>query len=164
MKGLVVVGYQGIGKSYIGGIDRCVDLESGSFYVGEERDENWYIPYCQTALQIANQGYTVLTSSHKVVYEFFASAPLPENVGKVVVFCPQVIHKDEWIARLQDRYDRTGLFKDWKALENAKDRFEENIVELVNCGLPAYQPWYVDYNLLLYIRKMRQDWCLHKQD
>lgn len=160
MKGLIMIGYQGIGKSSCAGKENCIDLESGSFWIGNHRAEDWYIPYCNTALCLASQGYTVFTSSHKVVVDFLKSVHLMANIGKVVVFCPEGRHRKEWIARLQERYDRTGLNKDYKALMNAKERYTENIIWLVNCGLPVYQPgWPIDYDLMDYVHKARYDWC-----
>ena len=161
MKGLIIIGYQGIGKSSCASpTNGCIDLESGCFWIGDKRAEDWYIPYCTMALHLANQGYTVFTSSHKVVYEYLSSVPLLPNIGKVVVFCPCRRWKDYWIARLQKRYDKTGLDKDYKALANAKDRYEENILELCDSGLPVYQPDWIDYDLMNYVTKMRHDWCI----
>lgn len=156
-KGLVIIGYQGIGKSSLAGWSKCVDLESGNFYVGTIRSKSWYIPYCKTALNIANQGYTVFVSSHKVVVDFLKSVPLPENVARVVVICPRTTMRDEWIERLQMRYDRTKLWKDYKALKNAKDRYKENIVELCSCGLPVMQINTMDYNLKNYVYWQQQN-------
>lgn len=159
MKGLIVIGYQGIGKSSCAGKDNCIDLESGCFWIGGERDEYWYIPYCQIAMDLANQGYTVFTSSHKCVYEFFKFVPFLPNVGKAVIICPRMEFRNEWIDRLQKRFDKTGLYKDYKALMNAKERFNENIQELMRNGLPVYQPAAMDYDLMDYVRKARNDWC-----
>ena len=160
VKGLVIIGYQGIGKSTIAGkMGGCIDLESGNFWIGEHRSDDWYIPYCQTALSIANQGYTVLTSSHAVVVDFMKSVPLPENVASVVVMCPSRTMKDEWIKRLAERYHKTGLHKDYKALMNAIDRFDENIVELCGCGLPVYQFNTMDYDLGGYIDMAEIKYC-----
>ena len=159
MKGLIVIGYQGIGKSSCAGKEGCIDLESGNFFVGEQRTPDWYMPYCQIAMNLANQGYTVFTSSHAVVYKQLASMPMLPNVGKVVVFCPQQNMMDEWIHRLAVRYAESNLWKDAKALENAIARFHENIGELVNSGLPVYQPAAMDYDLMDYVHKMRHDWC-----
>ena len=166
MKGLIVIGYQGIGKSSCSSPDTgCIDLESGNFWVGDKRADDWYIPYCQIAMNLANQGYTVFTSSHRVVYEHFKTMPLLPNVGKIAVFCPDSRYKEEWVDRLQKRYDKTGLYKDYKALMNAKDRYRENIIELVNCGLPVVQPAYIpDYDLMNDIHKMRHDWCKEKDE
>ena len=155
-KGLVIIGYQGIGKSSLAGWSKCVDLESGNFFVGGRRVGDWYIPYCQTALHIANQGYTIFVSSHKVVVDYLKSVPLPENVHRVVVFCPSRTMRYEWIERLQERYDRTQLAKDYRALMNAKERFDDDIVELVNSGLSVVQPAAMDYNLKNYVYYLQQ--------
>lgn len=159
MKGLICIGYQGIGKSSLGGEDNCIDLESGNFWIGDQRAKDWYIPYCQIALHLANQGFTVFTSSHKEVREYLSTVPLPENVAKVFIFCPSRILKDGWLKRLEERFERTGLHKDYKALMNAKDRFDENIIELCNCGLPVIQPSAMDYDLRNYIFYARKKWC-----
>lgn len=160
MKGLIMVGYQGIGKSSCAGKENCIDLESSGFWINGKRADDWYIPYGNIAMHLANQGYTVFTSSHKVVWSYLASLPLMENVGKVVIFCPTIKDKDAWITKLYERYKRTGLIKDYKALMNANDMYEENILELINSGLPVYQPDFsLDYDLLNYVNKARADWC-----
>lgn len=159
-KGLIVIGYQGIGKSSCAGTNLCVDLESSLFSTNGKKMENWHIPYCNMAMHIADQGYTVFTSSHKAVYEQFKSMNRLPNVGNIVVFCPDSRYKNEWVQRLQERYDRTGLDKDFRALMNAKDRYVENIYELVNCGLPVVQPAYFDYDLMNYVHAMRFKWCM----
>ena len=79
-----MIGYQGIGKSSCAGKNDCIDLESGSFWVDGKRAEEWYIPYCQIAMHLANQGYTVFTSSHKVVRDQLASMPLLPDRKSVV--------------------------------------------------------------------------------
>lgn len=155
-KGLVIIGYQGIGKSSLAGWSKCIDLESGNFFVGDKRAADWYIPYCQTAINLANQGYTVFVSSHKEVREFLRTVPLPENVARVVVICPSIWMRDEWIERLQKRYDSTRLDKDFRALANAKERFAENIDELCSCGLPVIQPRVIGYNLKDYVYMLQQ--------
>lgn len=123
---MIIIGYQGIGKSSIAGRDRkFIDLESGNFWVDGKRAEDWYKPYCQIAEHLSRQGYIVFTSSHEVVRKQL------ENSGEVVVLCyPSLKLKDMWIDKLEKRYQDTGLEKDYKALMNAKDRFDENIREL----------------------------------
>ena len=40
---MIIVGYQGIGKSSISNPDtRCIDLESGNFFVDGKRPDDWY--------------------------------------------------------------------------------------------------------------------------
>lgn len=159
MKGLIVVGYQGVGKSSCSGKNNCIDLESSNFYIGEERHEDWYITYCTIAISLAAQGYTVFTSSHECVVKYFKSVPLPPEVGKVVIFCPTLKMRNEWIERLSNRHNRTGLLKDYKAYLNAYSGYGEQITKLVRSGLPVYQPANIDYDLNMYVNKMRRDWC-----
>lgn len=123
---MIVIGYQGIGKSSLAGRNnRFIDLESGNFWVDGKRADDWYKPYCQIAEHLSQQGYIVFTSSHEVVRKRL------ENSSEIIVVAhPSIELKDEWIDKLEDRYVRTGSEKDYKALMNAKDRYEENIKEL----------------------------------
>ena len=123
---MIVIGYQGIGKSSLAGRDhKYIDLESGNFWVDGKRASDWYKPYCQIAEHLSKQGYVVFTSSHEVVREQL------KNSREVVVLCyPSPKLKNLWIDKLERRYEETGLEKDYKALMNAKDRFDENIREL----------------------------------
>ena len=159
MKGLIMIGYQGVGKSGIGGKQGCVDLESSSFYVDGARPEKWYEIYCRIAIGLAAQGYTVLTSSHKDVVEYFKAAELPETVGRVVVVCPRGTARDAWIRRLEIRYQKTKTEKDYRALINAKEKWDESIAYLYSCGLPVYQPQKTTYDLMYYVRKARMEYC-----
>lgn len=123
---MIVIGYQGIGKSTLAGKNyKFIDLESGNFWVDGKRADDWYKPYCQIAEHLSQQGYTVFTSSHEVVRK-----QLENSKETVVVVYPSIELKDSWIDRLELRYQCSGLDKDYKALMNAKDRFEENIKEL----------------------------------
>ena len=67
---MIYVGYQGIGKSSIAGKNKCIDLESGNFWVDGKRDENWYIIYCNIAQHLSEQGYNVFLSSHKLLIDY----------------------------------------------------------------------------------------------
>ena len=153
-KGLIIIGYQGIGKSSCAGRNECIDLESGNFWVNGNRSEDWYIPYCQTAVDLASQGYTVFTSSHEVVRKQFASMPSKPNV-KIVVFCPPIEWEELWVFRLKLRFEHTQLEKDYKALRNAEERYRENIAELCNSGFAVYHPKYIDYDLMAYVNAIR---------
>jgi hypothetical protein len=125
---MIIIGYQGIGKSSLAGKDyKYIDLESGNFWVDGKRAEDWYKPYCQIAEHLSRQGYTVFTSSHKVVRD-----QLMNSSEVVVLAYPSLKLKDLWIDKLENRYRETGLEKDYKALMNAKDRYDENIQELID--------------------------------
>ena len=124
---MIVVGYPGIGKSTLAGRDyKYIDLESENFWVDGERTEDWYKPYCKIAEHLSEQGYIVFVSSHEVVRQY-----LVENSRELVVLVyPSIELKDAWIDKLEKRYIKSGLEKDYKALMNAKDRYVENIKEL----------------------------------
>jgi len=128
---MIIIGYQGIGKSSsISSDNKFIDLESGNFWFNGEdgnltRHNNWYIPYCNIAEHLSQQGYTVFVSSHKEVRN-----QLKKSKELVVACYPDISLKNQWIKRLRERYEKTGLEKDWKAFVNADERFEENIKEI----------------------------------
>ena len=126
---MIIIGYPGIGKSTLAGKDnKFIDLESKDFWVNKERAENWYIPYCQVAEHLSKQGYIVFTSSHQSVRDWFKC-----HGTQITVTCfPSLDLKDKWIEKLEKRYNESHLEKDYKALLNAKDRYEQNILELKN--------------------------------
>ena len=145
---MIIIGYQGIGKSTLAGKNNCIDLESGNFWIPNketgcaDRADNWYIPYCQIANHLSEQGYTVFVSSHEVVRN-----ELKKSKEKVFVVCPSVELKEQWIEKLRNRYETTGLDKDFKALANAEDRYVDNINELVFGNFVAYEIEDMDYDL-----------------
>lgn len=124
---MIYVGYQGVGKSSIAGKNGCIDLESGNFWIDGERSNNWYKIYVNIAEHLSSQGYNVFISSHKVVRDELANRGI-----EYCTIAPAPELKDKWIDRLQKRYDKTGLEKDYKALMNAKDCYEENVLDLIN--------------------------------
>ena len=124
---MIIIGYQGIGKTTVStGGNGYIDLESGNFWVNGKRDEKWYIPYCNIAGNLSEQGYNVFVSSHAVVREQLRNS----NQRKLIV-CPSLGLKDAWIERLRARYDATRAGKDYRALMNAEDRYVENISVLL---------------------------------
>ena len=141
---MIVVGYQGIGKSTLAGKNhQYIDLESGNFWVDGKRADDWYKPYCQIAEHLSQQGYVVFTSSHEVVRN-----QLAKSSETVVVVHPAPHLKDEWIKKLHDRWQITGLDKDYKAYMNALDRYTENIQELKTCDIPyKLEISVIDYDL-----------------
>lgn len=131
MKGAVVVGYQGVGKSTLTAQNssKFVDLESSCFWVDGERYPKWYIPYVNLAVDIASQGHIVFVSSHKEVREQLRFRDFPENVH----FCgcvPSINLEELWIEKLYIRYLNSNNWKDYKAFLNAKDRYAANIQEI----------------------------------
>lgn len=139
---MIISGYQGIGKSSLAGKNNCIDLESGNFWVDGERADDWYKVYCQIANHLSEQGYVVFVSSHEVVRK-----ELEKSKEQVFVIFPAIDLKDQWIAKLQNRYDKTKLDKDYRALMNAKDRYKENITELMRGNLKFYEITRMTYQL-----------------
>lgn len=125
---MIVIGYQGIGKSTISGDLNCIDLECGNFYIDGIRQENWYEIYANIALDISNQGYVVLTPTHAELRECLHRKNKTKE--RILVCYPSLSLKNEWICRLQKRYCDQPTSKNFRALENARQRYSENISEI----------------------------------
>ncbi len=166
---MIVMGYQGIGKSTLARKNlRYVDLESSYFrfsgldncrvhsnnekkenlvngildLVAEFEKENLYEVYCNVAENLSRQGYTVFVSSHQPVRE-----RLLKSEEYVIVCVPTLNLKDKWIERLRLRYENSGLEKDYKAYMNAKDCFTENVNEIMRSGFDVLEIEDMDYDL-----------------
>lgn len=123
---MIIIGYQGIGKSSLAGKDRkFIDLESSNFLVNGKRATDWYKPYCQIAEHLSKQGYIVFTSCHEEVREQL------KNSTEIVVLCyPSPNLKDVWINKLENRHLDDPSDKNYRALYHTIYWFDENIREL----------------------------------
>lgn len=139
---MIISGYQGIGKSTLAGKNNCIDLESSNFWVDGERPENWYKIYCQIAIHLSIQGYVVFVSSHEEVRKELEKS----NQPTFLVF-PSLYLKDEWVRKLEKRYEESNLYKDYKAYKNAEEYYKENIADLMRGNLTFYEITKMDYNL-----------------
>jgi len=149
----VLIGYQGIGKSSIASkYSDFVDFESGNFWVDGRRADDWYKPYAQCVLDLSSQGLNVFTASHKpyreYIYEINSKREKPEPI---YIIHPSIELKDFWIGKLQDRYNRSGLDKDYRALMNAKDRYVDNIRELLDDPIPSVVIKDRNYDLVTFL-------------
>lgn len=150
---MIIIGYQGIGKSSVSDIETgCIDLESSNFWHAGERPDDWHIYYCNIAVDLSEQGYTVFVSSHKAVRDYLTNYMLSTMV--VCVF-PSPDLKDEWIKRLQDRYEKEPSVKNYKAMMNAKERFVNNVKELHDFGHLYYEIEDMDYDLMDIVKHLR---------
>ena len=142
---MIYIGYQGIGKSSISG-NKNIDLESSNFWVDNERVENWFKIYCNIAEHLSNQGFNVFMSSHKIIREEFN-----RRGTKFITICPCLELKDKWLKRLEERYNKSKSEKNLKALKNAEQCYEENIIDLMQED-EVINIQNIDYNLedLLY--------------
>lgn len=156
---MIIIGYQGIGKSTLGGFQDCIDLESGNFWVDGHRDENWYKPYCNIALHLHRQGFTVFTSSHEVVRNYLKKIATAEDKKSIFVCYPDKELKTAWVHRLKERYEDSGLDKDYKAWKNAEDRFEANIDELRLSGFKSIHIETMQYDLYQEIKDCKETRC-----
>ena len=139
---MIIVGYQGIGKSTLAGKDNCIDLESSSFWDDYKRPDDWYKVYCRVATYLSKQGYTVFVSSHMEVIK-----ELEDSNQPVFAIFPSIHLKDEWVKKLLDRYEQSNLYKDYKAYKNAEEHYKENIADFMRCDLTFYEINKMDYDL-----------------
>ena len=144
---MIVIGYQGIGKSTL--VKECnsyIDFESSNFKINGERPEGWEQMYCEAALDLSRQGHVVFTASHKCIRDY-----LKYHRGSevVLIVAPSVDLKDQWLEKLRKRYKETGLLKDSLALLNAENCFDENIKEMQNYAsvFPFYEITDMGYKL-----------------
>lgn len=125
---MIVIGYQGIGKSTICKDNpKYIDFESSALKMFGRRPPNWELPYCQMAIWLSKQGYVVFTSSHKEVREMLKGCD-----EYCIAIVPTLELKNEWCIKLKRRYEESGLEKDKLALLNANDRYEDNIKEIMD--------------------------------
>lgn len=146
---MIVIGYQGIGKSTVTKqLDNCIDLESSMMKINGHRDENWFIPYGQIALDLSRQGNIVFTASHRIFREWL-EVHRKDTADKILCIVPALELKDLWLEKLQKRWEQTNLLKDRLALLNAEDCFIENITEMYdfkNC-FEFYEIQEMNYDL-----------------
>lgn len=125
---LIVIGYQGIGKSTLAKRDyRYVDLESNALrHEDGTRAYNWYESYCMMAEWLSKQGYIVFVSSHEKVCDYL-------NKHCKEPFCaivPSLSLKDWWLKKLHNRYNDTKNMKDALAYYRAIHWFEHDMTAI----------------------------------
>lgn len=148
---MIIVGYQGIGKSTLAKKHpRVIDLESSNFFVNGERPDTWPQIYANIAKHLSDQGYIVCVSSHQVVRD-----ALLLYKQEVVCIYPSASLKDEWIQKLKERYNDTKEMKDYKAWKNAEEGYEDQVDSIRNGELPRCPITDMDYDLDSIIFAMR---------
>ena len=133
MNGLIVIGYQGIGKSSLTNNNYntlFIDFESSLFSVDGDRNDDWYIIYCKQAVSLAKQGFIVLISSHKCVRDELSK--YNQEGFNIITITPAYNLKDEWIEKLYKRYLDDPSEKNSAAYLNAKSCYEENIRDIAS--------------------------------
>ena len=133
---MIILGYQGIGKSTLANsLMQCryLDLESSNFFVNGKRDNNWARIYCNIAENLSSQNNNVFMSTHSVVRDVLKTDLSCGKIdsSNILTICPAPSLKDDWIDKLQTRYDNIRSDKNYKAYMNAVERYDENIQELI---------------------------------
>ena len=163
MKGLIICGYPGVGKSSIAGWNNCIDLESSLFsHYGPEdscrkSDDKWVREYCNLAYYLALQGYTIMTSTHKAVIDYFNCFKVTYYKDvPIVIFCPRYDMKKAWAIRLVNRYLNSENKKDLRAFQGAIEDWDKKLDHCFKTGLLVYCPDEIDYDLRDYILQIRK--------
>ena len=131
---MIIVGFPAIGKSSVcaeqAKIDHsCIDLESSNF----AKRTGWVEDYIRVATDLHTQGFNVFVSSHKEVRDELLRVTNPGSV--LLVFpCPEL--KDEWLRRLQERYQRNPSTKNYKALEYMMNNYDSAVQEMWESRFP----------------------------
>lgn len=151
---MIIIGYQGIGKSSLArSASNTIDLESGCFWNGNYRHGDWYVYYCNIALDLSAQSNVVFTSSHADVRYWLAHT---EHNEQIAVCYPSLELKDEWIEKLRIRYEQTKLPKDEKAWARASLCYEADITELMESPFDRIQINSMFYDLHHLIRDYQE--------
>ena len=146
---MIIIGYQGIGKSSLArSANNVIDLESGCFWNRNYRSSDWYVYYCNIALDLSAQGNVVFTSSHADVRYWLART---EHHEQIAVCYPSLELKDEWIEKLRIRYEQTKLPKDEKAWARASLCYEADIKDLMASPFDKIELDNMYYHLLFEI-------------
>lgn len=150
-KGVIAVGYPGVGKSTLSSRDKLfVDLESSNFSVNGEKIKDWEQVYSDVAISLALQNRVVWVSSHKIVRDHLLSLPSFGDL-KFLAVVPSKSLQTEWIYKLKDRLDNSGLAKDYYAYNRAKDHYLEDISSIVDDfssnDLPVVELTSMEYDL-----------------
>lgn len=156
---MIIIGYPGIGKTSIAGKEGCIDLESSNFFVDGNRDGNWHVVYCNIAIDLHEQGYTVLVSSHEEIINRFRRYELLGilEYDDVKIVHPNLGLYSEWVARLRNRYNNDTTDKNEKALRRVEDFYYDDIEKLIYGPFENYQINSTNYDLLDVIKIIKED-------
>lgn len=150
---MIIIGYPWIGKSSLStSAAGYIDLESSNFWYLENgnkvRDKNWYIAYCNIAVDLSEQGYMVFVCSNGVVQNRLKEIKKNKNFEENIICCtPTLELKDKWIEKLKNRYNYSQSDKDYSAYIRAADHYKEDVNGIINCGFPTVQIKNMDYSL-----------------
>ena len=144
---MIISGYSGIGKSTLASKNKnVVDLDSSLFKIDGKRFPDWYKAYVNVAVDLSRQGFIVLVSAHMSVRN-----ELKKRNIDFYIICPSQELKNQWVERLNKRYQKTKLLKDLCALNDSKDNFDNDIKSMLkekNCIIINK----IEYNLYEFVQ------------
>ena len=155
---MIIIGYQGIGKStLVKKRHDVIDLESSKVcFSNGIRPEKWWEIYCNIAIDLHSQGYKVFTSSHKQVRDYFNNVSNELlNMTDLYAIVPSLDMENAWVNKLEYRYAHSKLEKDYKAYMNAKDRYMDNIMEIINDIKQTYIIQSMNYDLSYVVSNLK---------
>ena len=154
---MIIVGYQGIGKStyYSQSERKVVDLESSCFRKDDgSRADEWYNMYAKLALHLSSKGFIVFTSSHEEVRDAIKkyNESLYNNSEIIIAIVPAYDLKEAWIKRLKNRYELDKSDKNLHAYKNAEYCYEDNIKEITESigKEKTYYIYDIDFDCIKY--------------
>ena len=157
--GLIILGYPGVGKSSAADpAEGIIDFESSLFKEnGTSRNDDWCLTYVRQAISLANQGFIPLLSSHKEVRKALVDYAKERGDNYVVTIAPVRWLRSAWLDRLEKRYAEDQASKNYAALVNAQDHFDEDVVSMAS--EPYFNHIYISdtdkYNLKQIIRGLK---------
>lgn len=130
---MIIVGYPEIGKRTLAGEDNCIDLNFNLFYPAkcymEKLQEISIRNYCDVAVDLSKQGYTVFVSSHEAVLNRLTYIAFTHNEDIAIIY-PSIKLKDEWIEKLKVICENINTMEAYNAWKNAEKMYDQNIKDL----------------------------------
>lgn len=165
---MIIIGYPGIGKSSVCGHNDIIDLESTFFHKPGDGPE-WAERYCNVALDLSKQGYTVCVSSHPEVLQGFWEICKSYEVNIFLVFpAADMEMEKKWIQKLEDRYYRSRhedstphwiIEKNYRAWDYVSKHYMEDTRRmLLNSKFYKYVINVADYDLNDIIEQCKKIW------
>ena len=116
---MIISAAPGIGKSTLAKkYLNIIDLDISTFDVTSKTRIK---DYCETAIYLSNQGYVVLTGTHKEVLEYFINKDLKDYFIIQFDFCL----KQYLLNKLYMRYEESPTLKHLHAYNGIKKYFDE---------------------------------------
>lgn len=124
---MIYSGYSGIGKTSMTTKSfRYVDLESSLFRVHGYHQNGWEFIYCNIAEYLSKHGYDVFISTHKEVRNELHNRGIP-----FLVITPTLELKDQWVAKLKQRYDENTTQSNYLAFNTAELLYDKLVADLL---------------------------------